>query len=846
MLSWFLFCCLGVSNTFATVSTGGVTMENKFRGAAAVGTKVVFAPYNADVVGVFRIGGYAATYEPCSPGSYTDATGATECEPCPSDTAAGAQSDPGLRFFSFEDQAAGASGATLNNFASTELSGQSEEGLVFDGENDHVVLPSWAMGGATSVEAFVKYESFNLQSRVIDFGNGADTDNIWLGNLETASDAGWVIYQEDANKHVAQSNFWALGAWVHVVATVTDGGVMHLFKDGVLKATNLNGHAPRKMTRTRHYVGKAHVSSIGNFHGTIRYVGVYDRALAPADQASATTAFRIGLAGASAIAPAPPFVLCDKLTPPHAFAPPRQAVAVSSCEACPTAASGSVGAASCPAPTTSPTMLLGSSFVRVADGDVCEDSPMCATIHDLSVCHAAVASLLKATDSDGEADLYHETGYVHGCGVLAASGKGYFNSDSATLRKCAAGKHDCLCVCVDHTAAPTGTPSASPSSLPTTSAPTSLVTTQPLSAPTSSPTGKDRVEVEVAFTIEGGDDAVSGEALRAAFAATEVLAFEVRGGFVEATLLYADADYFTTKLNARACNEGGNCEATDRLLRSLNATSIRDFQSEVSVVEKKEAGPGPDNGLAELMDAAKVVIMIVAVLAAAAIFLAPRVIDRRSGVQPVSSAALTTDAASDRRSSADDLNAELAQKLAAAAARGETEAVAELTAELARAVSQHSAGGVHHHISWKRLLCRLDTPSRVTISMELIDVGTDGTAWLSVVALAQRSECGEDLDGLAAGLLAVFCVAFLLQVGRWLYLRREYSRPQANKARKFRLAVFAVTIGVLEDAPQTALALMVGSRCGGLDWGLQASVAVSFTSVAWKLMTPLLILYDFL
>ena len=42
------------SSTFdASVGMGALTMDNKFHGAAAVGTKVVFAPYYADVVGVY-------------------------------------------------------------------------------------------------------------------------------------------------------------------------------------------------------------------------------------------------------------------------------------------------------------------------------------------------------------------------------------------------------------------------------------------------------------------------------------------------------------------------------------------------------------------------------------------------------------------------------------------------------------------------------------------------------------------------------------------------------------------------------------------------------------------------
>ena len=40
----------------ASVSTGALTMDGKFAGAAAVGTKVVFAPHNADVVGFVECG----------------------------------------------------------------------------------------------------------------------------------------------------------------------------------------------------------------------------------------------------------------------------------------------------------------------------------------------------------------------------------------------------------------------------------------------------------------------------------------------------------------------------------------------------------------------------------------------------------------------------------------------------------------------------------------------------------------------------------------------------------------------------------------------------------------------
>ena len=40
-------------SSFSTVSTGDLTRDDKFEGATAVGTKAIFAPFHADVVGIF-------------------------------------------------------------------------------------------------------------------------------------------------------------------------------------------------------------------------------------------------------------------------------------------------------------------------------------------------------------------------------------------------------------------------------------------------------------------------------------------------------------------------------------------------------------------------------------------------------------------------------------------------------------------------------------------------------------------------------------------------------------------------------------------------------------------------
>ena len=57
------------TNSFETVSTGTLTMDWKFSGAATVGSKVVFAPRDANVVGMFDVA--TNSFETVSTGTLT-------------------------------------------------------------------------------------------------------------------------------------------------------------------------------------------------------------------------------------------------------------------------------------------------------------------------------------------------------------------------------------------------------------------------------------------------------------------------------------------------------------------------------------------------------------------------------------------------------------------------------------------------------------------------------------------------------------------------------------------------------------------------------------------------------
>ena len=111
---------------------------------------------------------------------------------------------------------------------------------------------------------------------------------------------------------------------------------------------------------------------------------------------------------------------------------------------------------------------------------------------------------------------------------------------------------------------------------------------------------------------------------------------------------------------------------------------------------------------------------------------------------------------------------------------------------------------------------------------------------------SQQGTCG-DLGTLANAQLAVFVVSMLLQVWRWLFLRREFSRAQDYKSRAMKLALTAVVIGLVEDIPQAVIAFSVASSCReGMSWRMSISLAVGFGTTAWKLLTPVFLHFHFL
>ncbi|GMH57983.1 hypothetical protein TL16_g02514 [Triparma laevis f. inornata] len=151
----------------------------------------------------------------------------------------------------------------------------SADGISLDGSNDFINITPWKWGGTVSFEVYVKYNSFNNWSRIFDFGNGENSDNVVLSNEGTKSTVAWEVRQESTNKDLLTSNFDS-STWTHFVVTVS-GTNMTVYKNGVLVETQTDGHEPNVLTRTQHWLGRSAWFSNGYFDGTIAYVKIWHR-----------------------------------------------------------------------------------------------------------------------------------------------------------------------------------------------------------------------------------------------------------------------------------------------------------------------------------------------------------------------------------------------------------------------------------------------------------------------------------------------------------------------------------------------------------------------------------------
>jgi ribosomal protein S18 acetylase RimI-like enzyme len=167
----------------------------------------------------------------------------------------------------------------------TDHIGAVDHAYQFDGSNDYIELPAMNVNYTKgfTVQAWVYFASFNEQSRIIDFGNGENNDNIVFCNKATSNDLRFkarrgstVIGTLDA-LGVLERN-----TWMHLAVTVDNDGNAIIYKDGVSVQQGMLGKF-HNTNRRKNYIGRSNWSVDDYFDGKIADLSIHNRALTAAE-----------------------------------------------------------------------------------------------------------------------------------------------------------------------------------------------------------------------------------------------------------------------------------------------------------------------------------------------------------------------------------------------------------------------------------------------------------------------------------------------------------------------------------------------------------------------------------
>ena len=218
-----------------------------------------------------------------------------------------------LHYFPFDD-GSGTTAANLVNTAYkgtlvdlgttqpawTRTRGQVGGAVILDG-NGYIDLPDGLddFTEGITVSAIVYHLNFPNWARIVDFGNGAGDDNIYLAHRGTSGDVRWEFHDTAGGTETIDPNgvFIRFG-WQHIVVTCdaapANEATMRLYRDGSLVYEQSGKSVPANVVRTENFIGRSNWSGHSLFHGYIDELGIWNR---PLDAAEIDGLFRDYLQG---------------------------------------------------------------------------------------------------------------------------------------------------------------------------------------------------------------------------------------------------------------------------------------------------------------------------------------------------------------------------------------------------------------------------------------------------------------------------------------------------------------------------------------------------------------------
>ena len=151
----------------------------------------------------------------------------------------------------------------------------------FDGINDYIDLGKWENGGTFSISIWVNYSKFQNNSRLLDFGNGENNNNIVIYNRGKSN---YFTYYSTSLKSNLSSdiyidNFFSSNNWTNLIITLDSDKNIKIYKNNILIDSQFINHLPEKVFRNKQYFGKSNWQIDDYLEGKLDDIAMYNRAL---------------------------------------------------------------------------------------------------------------------------------------------------------------------------------------------------------------------------------------------------------------------------------------------------------------------------------------------------------------------------------------------------------------------------------------------------------------------------------------------------------------------------------------------------------------------------------------
>jgi hypothetical protein len=197
-----------------------------------------------------------------------------------------------VAYYPFNGNANDYSGNSYNATAigvtlATDRFGTTNRCYSFSGNSTYVTCPpATYFNGDYTISGWVNASTAQTWCRMIDFGNGAGSDNVLVTlNYAGFGTVGSSVYVGGTNSDVSSSQAFTLNQWVHIVVTQT-GTTRYFYYNGALVGTYTGLGVPQNVVRNGCYIGLSNWSGDGEIFGSMDDIRIYDRSLSLAEVAS--------------------------------------------------------------------------------------------------------------------------------------------------------------------------------------------------------------------------------------------------------------------------------------------------------------------------------------------------------------------------------------------------------------------------------------------------------------------------------------------------------------------------------------------------------------------------------